>query len=145
MKSTVRSSAYFLIGWLILLLLSCKKETGNEAVQANGPPMANAGDDATVTISSCYSGRTAELDGSGSYDPENLSLEYGWRQISGPSCIISTTGNNSPKAQLSYLNTGQYFFELTVTDDGAGSGKGLSSKDTVVINVEGSFLNRNII
>jgi hypothetical protein len=81
-----------------------------------------------------------ELDASGSYDPENLLLEYGWRQISGPSCIISTPGNNSPKAQLSYLNNGQYVFELTVTDDGAGSGKGLSSKDTVIINVTGSFL-----
>lgn len=138
MKPSVRSAAYFLVAWSILLL-SCKKETTSDTVQVNKSPVANAGDDVAINISSCYSGRTVELDGSGSYDPENLLLEYGWRQISGPSCPISTPGNNSPKAQLSNLNPGQYAFELTVTDDGGASGKGLSSKDTVVINVTGSF------
>jgi len=142
MKPFIKPAAYFLLTWTILLL-SCKKEntttaTANGSTQINRAPVANAGPDKTVNIISCYSGRTLELDASASFDPDNNGLlDFSWAKISGPFCIISSLGNNSPKAEVTQLNAGQYMFQLTVTDQGTASSKGLSSRDTMQVTVTG--------
>jgi hypothetical protein len=84
-------------------------------------------------LTSCFSVRSAELDASGSYDPEYHKLAYEWSKVSGPFCTIFNV--NSPKARADDLEEGQYVFELKVTDT-----LGLSSKDNVVVNVKGSPL-----
>ena len=144
MKATQNISLLH-IGVILLfvgVLDSCHKDkeamnSGTPAQQPNRTPVANAGADISVNLVSCYSGRTAELDGSASYDPDNSFIDYGWRKISGPFCILSS-GATPAKAHLSQLVAGQYAFELRVTDEGSSSSKGLSSRDTVVVNVTGS-------
>jgi len=132
MKPLVKPVAYLLFAWLISLL-SCKKEKVDEDSLRNHPPLANAGADVTVNITSCSSGRSAELDGSGSYDPDEPGdkVYYEWTKISGPRCDLSNSVSTKPL--VFNLSAGQYAFELKVTDVG-----GLSSKDTVVVNVTGS-------
>src|SRR4030095_15673523 len=49
----------------------------------NHPPIANAGDDQTITLPT----NTINLDGSASNDPENNITDYLWSKISGPSSI----------------------------------------------------------
>jgi len=127
-----------------LTIFSCKKENTTSAVadvstQVNRAPVANAGPDKTVNIVSCYIGRTIELDASASFDPDNNGLlQFAWTKVSGPFCIMSSPGTNSPKAVVTQLNAGQYVFELTVTDEGTASSKGLSSRDTMHVTVTGT-------
>jgi hypothetical protein len=136
---TSLSIKYILI--LATLLYSCRKDkdaiiSSPHAHQAYRSPVANAGADATVNIVSCYSNRAVELDGTKSFDPDirdNLDdkIYFKWSQISGPVCTLSDRVLS--KAKVSNLTAGQYAFELKVTDV-----KGLSSKDTVQVNVTGS-------
>jgi len=133
----------FIWSAVALTVFSCKKENTTSGVpdvstQVNRAPVANAGPDKTVNIVSCYVGRTIELDASASFDPDNNGLlEFAWTKISGPFCTISSEGTNSPKAQVTQLNAGQYMFQLTVTDQGTASSKGLSSRDTMQVTVTG--------
>jgi hypothetical protein len=142
MKQFIKTATYSLFAGSILIF-SCKKENttstvNNSSTQSNRAPIANAGPDKTVNILSCYAGRTVELDASASSDPGNNGLlEFAWTKISGPFCIISSLGTNSPKAEVTQLNAGQYVFELTVTSDATASSKGLSSRDTMRITVTG--------
>jgi len=126
----------YLLFALSALLCSCKKESVDNSGRSsstaiNHPPVANAGDDIALKRVSCSSPSTVELDGSGSSDPDYYKLLYGWTKVSGPSCTLSDI--NSPNAHAADLEAGQYAFELKITDPG-----GLSSKDTVVVNVTGS-------
>jgi hypothetical protein len=134
MKPPIKLTFYFLLAGLVLLV-SCKKDKIDESNHINRPPVANAGSDINIQISSCYSNRTAELDGSRSSDPDNSLLNFLWRKISGPSCIVADS--NSQKARVLQLLPGQYAFQLTVTDEGGAYSKGLSAQDTVLINVTG--------
>jgi len=126
---------------LLVLTLSCKKEGRNDRTRQSTDqlPVAIAGPDKTVSIVSCNSGRTVELDGSQSYAPDNYQLYYYWSKVSGPPCTL-TSEVRSPKAQASNLTTGQYVFELLVSNNGASAAreKGLTAKDTVVIDVTGT-------
>ena len=117
--------------------IACKKDDKSTA-PPNKAPIANAGLDKTITRLSCGSALSIDLDGSGSSDPDNNMLSYVWRNINLPSQVII---KDSTKASTSVFNIsiGQYAFELKVTDAG-----GLSSKDTILVNVIESEYNLDI-
>src|SRR5688572_11859556 len=87
---------------IILILListpSCKKD------KSNRPPTANAGDLVEVQLSSC-SDRTgsAELDGSGSFDPDSNIVSYHWSYLSG-SGGYTLSNADSPIAKLENIS-----------------------------------------
>ena len=120
----------FFVG--VAIFFSCKKS--DHIV----PPIAKAGGDTTLKLSSCTSPGTVVLDGSGSSDPDNDIRGYLWTQISGTSSSI-LYNSTSVKANAGNLLPGQYVFQLQVTDAG-----GLSSKDTKIVNVAGSELESNL-
>ena len=91
----------------------------------NDAPTAAAGDDQTVD-----EGDTVTLSGSGT-DPEGESVTYAWRQTSGTTVTLSSTGVAAPTFTAPNLGANEdLVFELTVSD---GS---LSGTDTVTITVE---------
>lgn len=102
----------------------------NPADTINLPPHANAGADTTIFLPT----DTANLNGSGSSDPENDIVSYSWVKISGPPSYTIVSGY-TPKTQVTNLVQGVYIFELTVTDKG-----GLSSKDTMQVTVNAAQL-----
>jgi len=114
----------------IIIFVSCKKDSTG-LVDNHLPPVAKAGADTSVHITSCASSNFIGLDGSHSFDPDYDIVSYLWTKISGPS-----TGNilnyTSAVARLVNFLPGQYALELKVTDAGSRS-----SKDTVRINVTG--------
>jgi hypothetical protein len=132
--------------WISLLLFivfafnACKKE--NKDIPPivippippsiiNNPPVANAGLNQTITLSSCYGvTASAELDGSQSFDVDSNIINYSWREINSNYLPYSAS---HVKALAEKLVPGEYAFELTVKDKG-----GLFSKDTVVIHVKAS-------
>jgi len=134
MKFSTKLSAFLFTIGLSLSLLTCKKEdtdiSQGSSSHINLPPIANAGADIALNRTSCAPGNI-QLDGSNSSDPEHYNLRYNWTKLSGDSCSLSDS--NSKNATVSIPQAGQYAFELKVTDN-----KGLSSKDTVMINVSGS-------
>ena len=96
----------------------------------NQPPVARAGQDL-----SARSGSTVRLTGSGSTDPDGSIASYQWRQVSGTSVRLSrsTSANVSFTAPRVSSRGASLVFELTVRD-----GAGLSSSDTVTVNVSRS-------
>jgi hypothetical protein len=95
-------------------------EIGTRRV-GSSPPVADAGPDQLGVTAS-----TVTLDGSGSYDPLNLTLTYAWTQISGPNVTLSSP--NAVKTTFTPATGQTYAFRLTVknTDN-------LSATDTVLI------------
>jgi hypothetical protein len=91
--------------------------------QTNRPPVANAGPDHVLPTN------TANLNGSGSTDPDNNIVSFLWTKISGPSSFTITNGS-TVQTLVTNLTEGVYQFELKVTDAG-----GLFAKDTIRINV----------
>jgi hypothetical protein len=83
-----------------------------QAIQPNQPPVANAGNNQTITapVSS------VSLNGGSSFDPDGTISAFSWKQISGPSASAIAGGNTST-ATASQLVAGQYIFELAVTDN----------------------------
>ena len=93
----------------------------------NDSPMANAGEDQTVTA-----GGVGRLDGSASSDPEGESLDYSWHQSAGePSVALAEARTAAPsfKAPIVTTNT-TLTFELMVTAGGA------SATDTVDVTID---------
>ena len=129
MKSLIKVVACVLLVEIIIFV-SCKKDAP-ERVDNHLPPVARAGTDTSIKLTSCASATFLNLDGSHSSDPDNNINSYLWRKISGASAA-TLSNYTSSVARLDNLLSGQYSIELTVTDAG-----GLSSKDTVVINVTG--------
>jgi len=93
----------------------------------NQPPTANAGADQNVN-----EGTIVTLNGSNSGDPDDLTLNYKWSQISGTAVALS-----SPSvAQPTFLSPGvgeageSLTFQLTVTDSA-----GLFARDSCIVNV----------
>jgi hypothetical protein len=134
LKSTIMKSLIKVVACVffveIIIFVSCKKDSTG-LVDNHLPPVAKAGADTSVHITSCASSNFIGLDGSHSFDPDYDIVSYLWTKISGPS-----TGNilnyTSAVARLVNFLPGQYALELKVTDAGSRS-----SKDTVRINVTG--------
>ncbi len=97
---------------------------------ANQPPVADAGDDVTLSLPS----NSIVLDGSGS-DNDGSIVSYQWTKVSGPS---SFTINDAslPQANVSGLSEGIYTLSLQVTDD-----DGAKDEDTMQIIVEAEDIN----
>jgi len=135
---------YILISFLIGLVLtaSCKKYNPPPvSIQpANKPPIAIAGEDTTIILPKAH----AFLDGSKSSDPDNRPLTYKWTEISGPSHFYpdpSFYQNSAPsRVAIEFHETGEYLFELTVTNN-----LGLFSKALVKIIVVHSTLTEHQI
>jgi Domain of unknown function (DUF4832)/Secretion system C-terminal sorting domain/PKD domain len=85
------------------------------AAPANQLPVANAGADITITLPT----NIANLNGSGSSDPDGTIASYAWSQVSGPaSATISTA--TAASTGLTGLQQGVYVFSLKVTDNSGG-------------------------
>ena len=94
----------------------------------NKPPVANAGPDQTITILTAYT--TASLSGRNSLDSSGMSLQFSWRQISGPSnCFLQAP--TQAVCTVYNLNTpGIYSFELKVWNS---NGADLDTTDISVL------------
>lgn len=90
----------------------------------NQPPVANAGDDAAITLPQ----NSIQLTGSGS-DIDGSVTSYFWNQISGPSASNIQSPANAV-TNVSELAEGVYYFVLTVTDN-----EGATGNDTVIVTV----------
>ena len=104
-------------------------------VNVNSPsvniaPVANAGSDKTIRLPV----NSAILDGINSTDPDGGSLSYSWRQLSGPGSA-TIVGANNPSATVQGLISGNYVFELLVTDAQAAT-----DRDTVGVLVQPAFI-----
>ena len=108
-----------------IILSACKKEVAENETTVNRPPVANAGVDFRIPLSTS----SITLDGSLSADPDNNIKSYLWKKIEGPSAV-ALAESNGVKATVVNLAVGICQFELTVTDAG-----GLFSKDTVQFTV----------
>jgi predicted esterase len=96
-------------------------------VPVNASPIANAGDDITITLPL----NIVTLDGSKSYDPDGKIVSWKWGVVRRTSAIPVTFSNAYvQKPVVSNLNEGEYVFRLTVTDD-----KGLVSTDDKIVTV----------
>jgi hypothetical protein len=93
------------------------------------PPVANAGDDQSVTIDT-----TVTLDGSGSTDPDNDIVSYHWQQTDGPPVTLADPTVVQPQFIANVPLDSTLSFELTVTD-----ATGLTSTDTCVVLVNNTF------
>ena len=83
---------------------------------ANQPPLADAGDDISVSRST----NMVVLNGANSRDNDGKIVSYVWAKTSGPSANLS--GANTSQLTVAGLSTGTYNFRLTVRDeDGASS------------------------
>jgi uncharacterized repeat protein (TIGR01451 family) len=92
----------------------------------NRMPVANAGPDQMVTVSSLVT-----LDGSGSSDPDGDSLAYAWTQTSGETVALTDATAQKPTFTAP-AEAGTLTFTLEVTDSYGMS----STQDTVTITVE---------
>ena len=104
--------------------------TVNDPSLPNRPPVANAGPDQTITLST----NSVNLDGSSSTDPDNNITNYLWTKISG-TASFNITNTNNVQTQVTNLIQGIYQFELKVTD-----ASGLFSKDTMLVTVNNTTL-----
>jgi hypothetical protein len=91
----------------------------------NPCPVANAGANQNVPP------QRVILDGSASYDPGNLSLQYGWTQVSGPVQVIIETPTSSV-ASFMGIKAGLYRFKLTCSN---GSCTNTATVDVTIQNV----------
>ena len=94
----------------------------------NRPPVANAGVDQTITILTSYT--TASLNGSNSRDPSGMSLQYSWRQISGPSNSFLQTPLQKECIVYGINTPGVYSFELKVWNN---NGADLDTTDITIL------------
>lgn len=82
------------------------------AAPANQLPVANAGADITITLPT----NIANVNGSGSNDPDGTIAAYAWTQVSGPAAATISTPT-AVSTGLTGLQQGVYIFSLKVTDN----------------------------
>jgi len=95
------------------------------ASAANVQPVASAGDDKNVTVSTLVS-----LDGTNSTDANFDTLTYQWDWMASPSTAPTLSSATSPKPTFTPATAGTYVLTLTVSD-----GKLKSNPDPITINV----------
>jgi hypothetical protein len=95
------------------------------ASAANAQPVANAGDDKNVVLSTIVS-----LDGTNSSDANLDTLTYQWDWMTSPGTAPALSSATSPKPTFTPTTAGTYVLSLTVSD-----GKLKSNPDPVSINV----------
>jgi PKD domain len=93
----------------------------------NRPPVADAGDEQTVT-----EGVLVQLNGSRSYDSDSDPLSYLWQQIEGPAVVLAAATSAGPSfaAPLVGRDNATLTFQLTVSDGLA------AASDMVIVMVE---------
>ncbi len=96
---------------------------------ANKVPIADAGEDQVITISSI----SLKLNGSKSYDPDGTIISYSWNLVSGPS-EVKLQSSTDVEPGVTGLIAGDYIFKLTVKDN-----KNATASDTVKISVVNNF------
>jgi hypothetical protein len=96
------------------------------------PPIAKAGADTNLILSSCSDRGFFYLDARESSDPDGTYLSYSWRWISGPP-FFSLRNANLSRVLVQDLPPGNHAFELSVKDIG-----GLTSKDTMLVSIKGA-------
>jgi hypothetical protein len=94
------------------------------------PPVANAGDDQTISLPVS----TITLDATASTAPAGNIVSYEWAKISGPA-EGNITDAGSATTEVTGLAEGVYVFEVIITDN-----NGATSKSTVTINVNAAPL-----
>lgn len=124
--STAVSFAYnFSVGTHNIMLTVTDNEGATAAdnvlviVEANQPPIANAGPDKTAYVNDAIS-----FDGSGSSDADGTIVSYNWGFGDGTSASGKTVTH-------SYSSAGNYTVILTITDNG-----GVSASDTALATVK---------
>ncbi|NLF29358.1 MAG: hypothetical protein GX591_00560 [Planctomycetes bacterium] len=80
----------------------------------NQPPVANAGNDQTVTDTDDNGSQSVTLNGSSSYDPDGTIVSYVWKEGANQ---VATGAQTS-----AVLSVGQHTITLTVTDDDSATG-----------------------
>ena len=106
----------------------------NPAPAANQLPVANAGNDATITLPS----NSFTLDGSAS-DPDGYIVSYGWTKVSGPGFTVVWGNGSTAGMGITNLTQGTYVFRLLVTDNSGGT-----DTDTIVVTVNSQVQPTNI-
>ena len=108
-------------------------DTDTVTITVNAPPLAEAGDPATVNA-----GGTISLDGTGSSDTTGT-LTYAWTRADGTTTGLTDADTSTPDFTASDLVDGapdvEHVFTLTVTDAGATDNVRLTDTDTVTITV----------
>ena len=100
----------------------------------NMPPVAISGASDTISLpTSKYT-----LDATQSIDPDGTISSYQWEEISGPNTVTSTS-MSSAKVDVSNLQSGEYEFRLTVTDNA-----GASSNSSMKLTVEPGIVSHNL-
>ena len=93
-------------------------------IKPNTPPVADAGPDRTVNV-----GDVVQLDGTGSFDPDDDPLTFSWTFVSLPEGSAAELDDpTSPTPSFTADLPGEYVLELTVDD-----GRGGTASDTVRI------------
>ncbi len=98
------------------------------AAPANIPPVANAGNDVSVTLPQ----NSASLNGSGT-DADGSITTYNWTKIAGPTQFL-ISNPNSAQTSVNNLVQGVYRFRLLVTDNNGATGA-----DTVTVTVNAAL------
>jgi hypothetical protein len=97
------------------------------ATTTNKAPVANAGADRTIALSTGIDRVT--LNGIASSDPDGTLAKYTWTKVSGPSCTLFVF--NKTQTYAAHLVKGTYVFRLTVTDN-----KGATSTDDITVTMK---------
>ena len=80
---------------------------------ANRPPVPVAGNDTSITVPNDF-----VLNGTRSFDPNDVIVQYQWRMVSGPpSPQLSIRRPDRPVTSVSGFELGDYTFRLTVEDE----------------------------
>jgi parallel beta-helix repeat protein len=103
---------------------SSRLDIGADEFTGNTVPIADAGGDRNVF----YITSPVALDGSGSFDPEGVTITYSWQQIAGPT--VSLDNANIVNPSFTPPQFGIYTFGLTVND-----GTYDSLVDTIVLTI----------
>lgn len=97
---------------------------------ANKKPVAMAGNNITIAAPA----NSTTLNGSNSHDADGTITTFKWKQVAGPSLSAITNPDNAITV-VNNLMTGEYVYELTVTDN-----SGNTDRDSITVAVINNLL-----